>query len=156
MSLLHSSHIYESFFTINNIFLYQQLIRGAFPIGVCKYLFRPEFNWIKRCTSSHHLWTVSVYIQWRASSISLELFHITSWLLTQCLQDSFSIMDEWRYFPLASAPPFFHLSSNICLYVSLHDSCSYQISKKWRRTRFIFEHQFVSWDGKWSRNYAVD
>eukprot|EP00536_Pseudo-nitzschia_multiseries_P001972 jgi/Psemu1/322329/estExt_fgenesh1_pg.C_260036 len=39
------------------------LLLGIFPIGVCKYLFKPGSNWINRMTSTHHLWTIPL-VMW--------------------------------------------------------------------------------------------
>lgn len=38
------------------------LFFGTFPIGVCKYLFKPGSTWLDRITSSHHLWTIPLVL----------------------------------------------------------------------------------------------
>lgn len=44
------------------------LLLGTFPIGVCKYLFKPDSTWIYRITSSHHLWTIPLVL-WASGGI---------------------------------------------------------------------------------------
>mmetsp|Transcript_412 Transcript_412/g.891 ORF Transcript_412/g.891 Transcript_412/m.891 type:complete len:291 (-) Transcript_412:89-961(-) len=44
------------------------IFMGKFPIGVCKYLFKPGTNWLGRISSSHHLWTIPL-VMWVNGSI---------------------------------------------------------------------------------------
>lgn len=60
------------------------LFLGTFPIGVCKYLFKPGSNWINRITSSHHLWTIPLVLwvsggvfHWLALPLSFVLVPIS-------------------------------------------------------------------------------
>jgi len=67
------------------------ILLGAFPIGVCKYLFKPGFNWVNRFTSSHHLWTIPLVLwssggnfHWLALPLSFVLVPVTVFM-SRCM-----------------------------------------------------------------------
>ena len=59
------------------------LILKKFPIGVAKYMVWPETTWLRRATSTHHIWFIPLmlYILKYCKPIDFDCYAMSMWVV---------------------------------------------------------------------------